>query len=216
MPRPSPGCPVLAFFWLGRAEPPFTITDRLTTDSYGFHMPDGLRRFQKTGDLHFITFSCYRRQPLLTPPIRRLFERALERSRLKYGFYVTGYVVMPEHVHLLLSEPERGDLATAIQAMKQSVSRRVGGHFWHFRYYDFNVRTARKRKEKLQYLHRNPATRGLVSSPEDWEWSSFRHYLTGARGIVEIESHWTAAERERQGIFPKAKIIGRPPYPKPG
>jgi putative transposase len=179
-------------------------------------MPRGLRRFQKTGDLHFVTFSCYGRQPLLTPAVRRLFERALEQSRLKYGFYVVGYVVMPEHVHLLLSEPERGDLATAIQAMKQSVARRVGGHFWQFRYYDFNVWTPSKRKEKLRYLHRNPVTRGLVAAPDEWEWSSFRHYVTGERGVVEIESHWTAAERERRGIFLKIKITERPPYPKTG
>jgi putative transposase len=86
-------------------------------------MPWGLKRFQKTGDLHFVTFSCYRREPLLDAKTRRMFERALEMSRRRYGFCVFGYVVMPEHVHLLLSEPERDMLATAIQAMKQSVAR---------------------------------------------------------------------------------------------
>jgi putative transposase len=129
-------------------------------------MPWGLRRYQQCGHLHFITFSCYRRRQRLDPRTRRMFERALERARAKYGFRVFGYVVMPEHVHLLVSEPEGVSLATAIKAMKQSVARREGGRFWQERYYDFNVWSERKRVEKLRYIHRNPVRRGLVESPE--------------------------------------------------
>jgi putative transposase len=165
-------------------------------------MPWSLERFQETAQLHFITFSCHRRRPLLDPPTRRLFELALERARIRYGFYVVGYVVMPEHVHLLVSEPERGPLATAIQAMKQSVARRRGGPFWQKRYYDFNVWSQRKLVEKLRYLHRNPVRRGLVERPEDWLWSSFRHHATGTPSLVEIESRWTARARERLGVVP--------------
>ena len=79
-------------------------------------------------------------------------------------------------------------------------------HFWQARYYDFNVWTAKKRIEKLRYLHRNPVKRGLVEKPEDWPWSSFRHYQTGAEGAVEIESEWTGRKRERMGIVPRVKI----------
>jgi hypothetical protein len=74
---------------------------------------------------------------------------------------------MPEHVHLLLGDPESGTLATALQAMKQGVSRRLGSGdgkaFWQARYYDFNVFSERKRIEKLRYIHRNPVTRGLCA-----------------------------------------------------
>jgi putative transposase len=70
--------------------------------------------------------------------------------------------------------------------------------FWQARYYDFNVFTERKHIEKLRYIHRNPVKRGLVERPEDWQWSSFRHYATGERGTVEIESIWTAALREQE------------------
>jgi REP element-mobilizing transposase RayT len=88
-------------------------------------MPWGLKRYQNSGTTHFITFSCYRRQPLLTKHgASRMFEQALEEARVKYGFFVFGYVVMPEHVHMLVSEPKRGTLATAIKAIKQSVARR--------------------------------------------------------------------------------------------
>lgn len=69
--------------------------------------------------------------------------------------------------------------------------------FWQPRYYDFNVWSAEKRIEKLRYMHRNPVKRGLVAKPEDWKWSSFRHYAMGAVGTVEIESEWTAQLRER-------------------
>jgi len=174
-------------------------------------VPKGLKRFQQAGHLHFITFSCYRRLPRLdTPFARAIFEKALERTRRKYGFFVCGYVVMSEHVHLLLSEPERGTLATALQAMKQAVSRELGSGdgeaFWQARYYDFNVFSARKRIEKLRYIHRNPVTRGLCAEPQDWLWSSFRHYLSGEEGNVEIESSWTARTREQLGGVLTVKV----------
>jgi REP-associated tyrosine transposase len=121
-------------------------------------MPRGLKRYQEAGDLH-LTFSCYHRQPLLASPLAmHRFEVALELSRVKYGFSVVAYVVMPEHVHLLIYESERGTLASAVQCIKQSVSRRLVGdreHFWQAQYYDFNVWTMRKRVEKLRYIHRN-------------------------------------------------------------
>ncbi len=173
-------------------------------------MPRGLKRYQEARDVHFITFSCYHRRPLLASPrAMHLFEVALELSRRRYDFYVVGYVVMPEHVHLLIGEPERGTLASAVQAIKQSVSRRLIGdrqHFWQARYYDFNVWTRRKRIEKLRYIHRNPVKRGLVNKPEDWAWSSYRHYFTGAESVVEIESQWTERKREQMGTTPRVKV----------
>jgi putative transposase len=166
-------------------------------------VPWGLKRYQQARNLHFVTFSCHKREPLLsTVQAKELFENALERARLGYRFYIAGYVIMPEHVHLLVTEPERESLGRALQAMKQAVARRLignGERFWLPRYYDFNVWSDEKRVEKLRYIHRNPVTRGLVERPEDWMWSSFRHYLTGEEGVVEIESAWTARRREKVG-----------------
>jgi len=173
-------------------------------------MPWGLKRFQEARDLHFVTFSCHHREPLLgTAPARDVFERTLEKVRRWYDFYVCGYVVMPEHVHLLISEPERGQLFLTLQMLKQNVARELrlpeGNPFWQQRYYDFNVWSEAKRIEKLRYIHRNPVRRGLVEKPEDWKWSSFLHYATGAEGVVEIESQWTARKRERMGIVPTVR-----------
>jgi putative transposase len=107
-------------------------------------MPSGLKRFHESGQSHFITFCCYHRHPMFVKPgTRRIFELALERVRLRFRLHVYGYVVMPEHVHLLLSEPESDTMADAIKSLKQRVSRRLIGeaeHFWQKRYYDFNVR----------------------------------------------------------------------------
>ena len=173
-------------------------------------MPWGLKRYQQTRQLHFLTFSCYHRAPLLgTAHARDTFLATLERARRWYGFYVVGYVVMPEHVHLLISETGTGSLALALQMMKQMASRALRGSrwrepFWQARYYDFNVWSERKRVEKLRYMHRNPVKRGLVHDPEEWPWSSFRHYLTGEEGLVEVESAWTARKRERTGVFLEA------------
>jgi putative transposase len=173
-------------------------------------MPWGLKRYQQTGDIHFITFSCYRRAPLLAEPqARDTFVIALEKVRRWYGFYVTGFVVMPEHVHLLLSEPERSNLAVVLQMLKQIVSHKLNEHatipFWQPRYYDFNVRREQKLMEKLDYMHHNPVQRGLVTRPEDWTWSSARHYATGEEAAVEIESRWTARRREQLGVHPEVR-----------
>jgi putative transposase len=167
-------------------------------------MPWGLQRIQQAKCLHFVTFSCHHRDPLLSDPrARDVFEQTLERVRQWYGFFVCGYVIMPEHVHLLISEPERSTLARVLQMLKQNTAHLLrppeGSPFWLPRYYDFNVWSEDKRVEKLRYVHRNPVKRGLVERPEDWLWSSFRHYASGLEGAVEIESQWTARKRELAG-----------------
>jgi putative transposase len=169
-------------------------------------MPKGLRRFHASGQRHFITCSCYRRQQFLGSARRRnVFLKILEEVRQQYDFVVWGYVVMPEHFHLLISEPAKKNVARVMQVLKQRVSRRCSRRkkssdqlmlwentppraFWQRRYYDFNVFRERKHVEKLRYMHRNPVKRGLVKSPELWAWSSFRVYWLGEDGPVKIGS----------------------------
>jgi putative transposase len=109
---------------------------------------------------------------------------------------------MPEHVHLLVSEPEQGTIASAVQSLKKSSSlltTRIDVErataLWQKRYYDRNIRDYAEFMEKLQYLHRNPVKRGLVQRAEDWAWSSFRHYALHENCGVEIESQWAADQR---------------------
>jgi putative transposase len=176
----------------------------------GFVMPSGLHRTYGVHPLHFITTSCYRRLPLLNSArARDRFLSIFEETRQQYRFVVVGYVVMPEHVHLLLSEPEVGSPSTVMQVLKQRTARALlpsrkrknprqrelfGDQprraFWQARSYDFNVWSTKKRVEKLRYMHRNPVKRGLVGSPEQWRWSSYRHYLLAEPGPVRVNVGW--------------------------
>ncbi len=178
-------------------------------------MPWSLHRFQNAHDVHFITFSCYKRQPRFRSAASfNTFERTLGRVRKWYGLTINAYVVMPEHVHLLLHEPERGSLAVAIQMLKQRVGTLLkpldGEPFWQRRYFDRNVHSTDEIESARAYIHRNPVKRGLCAQPQDWRWSSCLHYMTGVEGVVEIESQWTARKRERLGIVPVAKWTGPP------
>ena len=99
-----------------------------TRPSTLLRVPKNLKRYYGSGDLHFITCSCYHRQPLLgTPHLRDLFLKALEQMRTRYRFVVLGCVVMPEHFHLLISEPQQGTPSTVMQAIKLGFARRVIG-----------------------------------------------------------------------------------------
>jgi len=151
-------------------------------------MPTRLRRYYGAGYLHFITSSCYQRRPLLGSKRRRdLFLNLLEQVRRRYRFVVLGYVVMPEHIHLLLGEPERGNPSTVMQVLKQRFAHALlrtprrprvqlqsslwdttlpAEHIWQRRFYDFVVWSQPKIEEKLRYMHYNPVHRGLVQRPE--------------------------------------------------
>jgi putative transposase len=159
-------------------------------------MPRGLVRCYGGGDLHFITCSCYHRRSILNVPVRRdLLLDILEQTRVRYRFVVLGYVVMPEHFHLLMSEPQCGTPSTVMQVLKQRFAHRFlrSGQYWaeealiwQERFYDFNVWTEGKRIEKLRYMHLNPVRRGLVAGPEQWLWSSFRDYHCRQPGRVRV------------------------------
>ena len=161
--------------------------------------PYGLKRFQKAEALHFITFSCFHRLPLLdVPGARDTVEAVLEQTRSRLQARVYAYVLMPEHVQLLINEPPSILVAQFLKAVKQITSRKLRGQrekFWQERYFDRNVRGEEARSEVIRYIHRNPVKRGLVASPSDYPWSSFNHYATGVRGAVEIESEWTVRLR---------------------
>jgi len=196
-------------------------------------MRNPLRRYYGVGDLHFVTFSCYRRRPFLgTRRARDRFVKILDGVRSRHKFHVLGYVVMPEHVHLLLSEPEQGNPSKVLQVLKQKVSRALrrkrtksspgqlsqrfsaqgveAEHFWQRRFYDFNVWSAKKVREKLNYMHRNPVHRRLVLHSKDWPWSSWSHYAKGETGLLRIDG----LEEKRDEETPTANLKkGQIPHP---
>ena len=172
-------------------------------------MTHKLIRHYGRSHLHFITFTRYRRLPLLRSlPARNAFVQILGETRDRYGFSLVGHVVMPEHIHLLISEPAKGTPSTVIQVLKPRVSRRLrrkrrkpagqfrlafaGGddsppRFWQRRIYDFNVWSLKKRVEKLHCMHMNPLKRKLVDHPRDWPWSSFSFYSNLKQGLIRVD-----------------------------
>lgn len=188
-------------------------------------MPAGLKRFYGKGHLHFLTFSCYRRLPLLkSVRARDVFVRELAKVRDKLGFRLIGYVVMPEHVHLLMSEPPQGTPSTVLHQLKLRVAkalrkrkrRRSDGQmelafakweepraFWQARFHDFNVYTEGKRKEKLHYMHANPVKRRLVEHPRDWPWSSWRFYFGKDEALIPMDVKDLREREPHRPRFPK-------------
>jgi putative transposase len=183
-----------------------------------------LERRYGLGQLHFITCSCYRRRPLLgTERARNLFLVILNEVRERWDFGLLGYVVMLEHIHLLITEPRVGTPTTVMQVLKQRVSRAMHGRrrrkraspgqgrlwdeaapakdrpFWQRRFYDFNVWSWKKKNEKLNYMHFNPVKRGLVKHPKDWPWSSFGFYSGGKANMCPPNPQWEPKPTSQRG-----------------
>ena len=133
------------------------------------------------------------------------------KIRDEMRFQLIGCVVRPEHAHLLMSEPPRSTLSVALQKLKLRTARTLRKRrgpllaaqmrppfaaaqeplrpLWQARFYDFNVYSRRKRREKLNYMHANPVKRGLVPHPKNLAHSSWRFY----QGIESGSLHMDAA-----------------------
>lgn len=157
-------------------------------------MTGNLKRYYGQGHAHYITCSCDHRHAFLgRPGYYPLLLRYIETIRKRYRFHVGGYVLMPNHFHLLIGEPKKGDPSDVMFALKQTFSRRVLKnhpeleHFWEKRFYDFNIYTRQKLVEKIHYMHKNPVVAGLCKVSEDWPWSSCRYFKFNEEGTVKIE-----------------------------
>jgi len=155
------------------------------------------RRYNIPAHAHALTFSCYRRNPLLdSEPARELTAAAIERAREKHRFHLWAYVLMPEHVHILiLPLDQHYSISDILKSIKQSVSRRMIGNlkkrnadalmhvetglarpkhrFWQDGGgYDRNCWSEGEIMRQIEYIYNNPVRRGLADKPDDWYWSS--------------------------------------------
>jgi putative transposase len=142
-------------------------------------MPKGQKQVYGKGELHFITMTCYGHQTKLgVEKHRDLFVQLLEEVRGTFGFRVAGYVVMPDHVHLLITEPERDTAAEAMAMLRQRYGRRYNTsarsteQVWETKYQDTHVFTPERIEERLRFMHEQPVKAGLVGSAAEWAWSS--------------------------------------------
>jgi putative transposase len=168
-----------------------------------------MRRHEVPAQSRFITFSCYRRLPLLgNPLIRDLFVRTMVTARLKFNIQLFAWVVMPEHAHLLVHPGANGRLAPALRSMKTSIAKQVierwrtlqapilreilttqgRPRFWQTGGgFDRNVRDTSEFVREVRYIHRNPVERGLVAEPQHRAWSSVRWWMGRRGGEVECD-----------------------------
>jgi putative transposase len=171
-------------------------------------MPHNLKRIFGSGDLHFITFTCYQRRKFLaSAESKNLAVRVLGEIRDRCRFKLIGYVIMPDHIHLLISEPPGSTPAKAMQVFKQRVSQLLRGkkrrnsaqlllnfpqeslerrRFWQRRYFDMNLYSAYMIRQKLDYIHANPVKEKLVKHPRDWPWSSWAAHV-GRDAVLPID-----------------------------
>ncbi len=151
---------------------------------------------------HFLTYSCHKRAALLVKDrVRRWVVEAMEQTRATLNISLLAYVIMPDHVHVLLLPKSGCPMRRVLAALKSSVSRHAREHLMDtgqrewldrltvrypsrtvFRFwqpgggYDRNVWRERTVREVMDYMHANPVRRGLVESPEEWAWSSARFW----------------------------------------
>ena len=160
-----------------------------------------LRRIDQPGTARFLTFSCYRRLRLFdNDRIKNRFVERLTQVAQDKCVQVIAWVVMPEHVHLVLLPSESGvTVGSFLRSLKSPLSAEVLGvwrdrralilshitdnagdhHFWQAGGgYDRNV-WGQELLEKIRYCHANPVTRGLCERSVDWPWSSARNYEAG-------------------------------------
>lgn len=167
-------------------------------------------RFNEAGHAHELTFSCYRRLPILGDDVHReILLDCLGSARISYCFHLWAYVIMPEHVHLLIWPREVVyDIASILRRIRQTSSRKIlaylraahsplltslrlrdGYRVWqHGSGYDRNVFTPEVIHASIDYIHENPVRRGLVESSLDWPWSSARWYHGRRDCVLRVDT----------------------------
>jgi len=170
-----------------------------------------LRHFDHDGRARFITFSTYHHLPVLSNALfRGIVVDAIDEGRRTFGFRLLAYVVMPDHVHLVIIPPIDSDVGYLVGEIKRLSARSIhtalkgkesdlsanlvverGGRrrfaLWQRRCYDHNCRTDESVWEKVTYCHNNPVRRGLVDDPAKWCWSSYCWYQGHPGSLLEID-----------------------------
>jgi putative transposase len=154
---------------------------------------------------HFVTFSVYRRRRLFEQDEpKRIFLGTLTAELETRDARCIGFVIMPDHIHLIVWFAKTGELSRFIQSLKRKSSYRIrnwfrknspgyhsefgeGDHFWQPKYYSFEIHNHSKLEEKLDYIHLNPVRAGLVDKAIDWRWSSARKYILNRTVGVPIK-----------------------------
>lgn len=173
------------------------------------------KSYNEPGHAHELTFSCFRRLPLLSRDrTRQWFTEALDAARRRLKLALWAYVIMPEHVHVIVWPREpvyeirliRTALKVPVQRKALAFLRREAPDFLerlrdeqpngevHYRFwqrgggYDRNITDPATLRTMIDYIHQNPVRRGLVEHADDWPWSSARFYAGRAEAMLAMDS----------------------------
>ena len=162
-----------------------------------------LQRLVPTGKVFFVTTNLRRGLPAFSPRERDALCKIIATVRARRRFRLPGYVLMPDHLHLLLLPAAEDTLAAVVQELKfvsgRTINKRRGtrGALWQKGFFDRFMRTAKEFLETLTYLHQNPVRKNLVPAADGWRWSSASAY-TGSAGLIAIDFLDLPAEAEKR------------------
>lgn len=170
------------------------------------------KHFNDQGHAHFLTFSCYKRLWLFKDDnLYEMFVDRLKTSRDKWNFKLYAFVIMPNHVHLVVLPKGETSISTILYSIKKNFSFRAMNYidlewkqiarqlilskgkrtlrrFWQEGGgYDRNIYSADKLRDGIEYIHYNPVRKGFVEKPEDRKWSSAGYYKTGKSDVMTID-----------------------------
>ena len=169
--------------------------------------------FDVEGHAHFTTINVYKRIHILENyKFCDLIIENLEYYRKKFQYKLLGYVILPDHLHMIVIPNSRTKYSDVIRDFKKgtafAVIKRLSNtknqdlldkfslnpvkrdqcrSIWQRKYFDFNIFSGKKFLEKLEYMHNNPVNLRLVKNPEDWKYSSWRNYHLGDSSIISID-----------------------------
>jgi putative transposase len=153
-----------------------------------------LRRIILSDYCYFITTVVKdRKKLLLDEGICSLILDDLEFYRKKYQFELLAYVIMPDHLHLLLSLTGDGNISKVMHDFKSHAAQEINktlkkeSAFWQEGFYDHIIRDERDFRKRIDYIHKNPLTAGLVKDVSDFKFSSFRNYYLGDDSVIKID-----------------------------
>ncbi|MBI5353574.1 MAG: transposase [Chloroflexi bacterium] len=175
------------------------------------------KRYRIDGSIYYITSVTYNRLKLFTQPsFIILIIDSLNYYRYQYSCKIIGYVIMPDHIHLLILPQEEKAVTDFMRDFKRFTSGRITRQakvegktelvktfesagteteradykVWQDSFWEQSVYTEKFLKQKLDYIHLNPVRAGIVESAGDYLYSSYRNYFLNDNQLMEIDTHW--------------------------
>lgn len=152
------------------------------------------RRYPNVGSPYLVTTTVKARQPLFVERAYcEIVAGCIQYLRTNLGHQVHAFVIMPDHIHLVVTPKAGNTVSQVMHTLKLYTARQIDaiigskGGIWQPRFYERALRTARDLEQALTYVHNNPVKAGLTDSPEQYYWSSYRACLLGQPVPIGID-----------------------------